>query len=65
MVRRRESGAIEVERDGQLVQPVRPLLREIAAKLKVTSKNGMGNDLNTRQLGAKVIETIQELDLNA
>jgi hypothetical protein len=58
LVRQRESGTIEVERDGIPVEPVKPALRELAEKLGVMQHNGRGNDLNTRQLGAQVMRAI-------
>jgi len=59
VLRRRESGAIEVERDGVPVAPVMAVLRELAARLEVSQLNGSGNALNTRQLGKAVIDAIR------
>jgi hypothetical protein len=61
VVRQRESGAIEVERDGLPVQPVKPLLREFAMQLSVPLHNANGNESNTRQLGAQIIKAIRSL----
>lgn len=61
VIRQRENGAIEVEQNGMIVQPVKPLLRELAIRLRVLSQNGKGNDMNTRQLGAQVIQAIAAL----
>jgi hypothetical protein len=60
-VRELESGAIEVERAGALVSPVKPVLRELALKLNIPLLNANGNPLNTRQLGSQVIKSIDEL----
>ncbi|MGF6871447.1 hypothetical protein [Paraburkholderia sp. MM5477-R1] len=60
-IRRRESNAIEIERDGQQVYPVIATLRELALQLSVATVNDAGNPLNTRQLGARVITAIQSL----
>ena len=60
-VRELESGTIEVERDGVLVSPVKPVLRELALQLNVPLLNANGNPLNTRQLGSQVIKSIGEL----
>ncbi|WP_430226939.1 hypothetical protein [Paraburkholderia tropica] len=60
-IRRRESNAIEVERDGQQIYPVIATLRELASQLSVATVNDAGNPLNTRQLGARVIAAIQLL----
>lgn len=61
VIRQRENGTIEVEQNGVTVQPVKPLLRELAVRLQVLSQNGNGNDMNTRQLGAQVIRAIAAL----
>lgn len=61
VVRRRESGSFEVELDGAVVQPAKTELREIAVRLGVETSNGRGNDMNTRQLGAQVIQAIRKL----
>ncbi len=61
VIRQRENGTIEVEQNGVTVQPVKPLLRELAVRLKVLSQNGNGNEMNTRQLGAQVIRAIAAL----
>ncbi|MDP9650916.1 hypothetical protein [Paraburkholderia caledonica] len=60
VIRRRESGAIEVEKDGVPVVPVMPALRELATRLQVQHLNGSGNALNTRQLGKAVIEAVRD-----
>lgn len=59
VIRQREDGAIEVEHQGLLVQPVKPVLRDVALQLNVSLQNGNGNELNTRQLGAQVINAIR------
>ena len=61
VIRRRESDAIEIERDGEQVNPVIPLLRTLAVQLNVPVQNDAGNPLNTRQLGARVISAIHSL----
>jgi hypothetical protein len=61
VIRRRESNAIEIERDGQQVTPAKPVLRTLAAQLNVPLQNGAGNPLNTQQLGARVISAIHSL----
>jgi len=61
VLRQRESGAIEIEQDGIAVQPVKPVLRQLAAQLHVGLENVNGNDLNTRQLGAQIIAAIREI----
>lgn len=61
VIRQRENGTIEVEQNGKVVQPVKPLLRELAIRLSVVPQNGKGNDMNTRQLGAQVIQAIAAL----
>lgn len=58
VIRRRESGTIEVERAGVLLPKSLPVLREVAKKLGVSILNGRGNDFNTRQLGAEVLRAL-------
>jgi hypothetical protein len=60
-IRELETGTIEVELDGVLVSPVRPVLRELAVRLNVSLINGKGNELNTRQLGTQVIRAVAAL----
>jgi hypothetical protein len=61
-VRARESGTIEVERDGQQVAPAKPALRKLAAKLNLGLQNRNGNPMNTRQLGSLIIRTVEHLE---
>ncbi|WP_211444056.1 PDDEXK family nuclease [Collimonas humicola] len=61
VIRQRENGTIEIEWHGVPVQPVKPVLRDLALKLNLGQQNGRGNDLNTRQLGAQVIRAVRSL----
>lgn len=61
IVRQRESGSIEVEQGGQTVEPVKPVLRELAAELAVPLHNVQGKEHNTRQLGAQILKAIAAL----
>lgn len=61
IVRELESGTIEVERDGVAVQPVKPALRALAMQINLGLLNGRGNELNTRQLGTQIIQSIRAL----
>ncbi|HKR38406.1 MAG TPA: hypothetical protein VJU59_01805 [Paraburkholderia sp.] len=61
VIRRRDTGTIEVERDGVLQLPAKPALRELAAKLGVSLQSGSGKPLNTRTLGAGVMAAIRAL----
>lgn len=61
VVRELESGSIELLRDGVLVQPVKPALRELAAQLNLGLLNSRGNEFNTRQLGTQIIQSIRAL----
>jgi hypothetical protein len=54
-IRELENGSIEVERDGELMLPAKPMLRDIAARLNISHLNSSGNPLNTRQLGSQII----------
>lgn len=60
-IRELESGTIEIARDGQIVQPVMPVLRELAVQLNVGLLNSRGNTLNTRSLGTQIIQSIKAL----
>jgi uncharacterized protein YheU (UPF0270 family) len=55
-----ENGTIEIESNGEIISPAKPILREIAAKYNVNILNGNGNPHNTRQLGSLLIRVINE-----
>lgn len=59
-VKQLASGTIEILRDGQSVKPVKPVLRELAKQYGLSIVNGSGIEMNTRQLGARVIRAIGE-----
>lgn len=61
VVRELETGTIEVQRDEVIVNPVKPILRELAVELNVPLLNSAGNPFNTRQLGSHVIRTIAHM----
>ncbi len=52
-----ENGSIAVEIDGARAPVVKPILREVAAELRLSPLNSNGNAMNTRQLGAAIIAT--------
>jgi len=56
-----ENGTIEVSSNGELVTPVKPILRELASKLNISTINSNGNQYNTRQLGSILIKAILSL----
>lgn len=56
-----ENGAIQVWTYGRLVEPAKPTLRNLAAGLDITSRNSRGNEYNTRQLGSRVLDRIEQL----
>ena len=60
-IRELENGSIEVERGGELLYPVKPVLRELALQLNIGLLNSNGNTLNTRQLGSQIIKSVQAL----
>lgn len=60
-IRELESGTIEVEKNGAVISPAKPALRELAAQLNIPLLNANGNPLNTRQLGSQIIRSIEEL----
>ncbi|MEH6492737.1 AAA family ATPase [Halopseudomonas sp.] len=59
-VRVLSTGSIEALRDGQIVSPVKPVLRQLAEKLEVPIHGSTGTELNTRSLGRKVIDAINK-----
>jgi hypothetical protein len=61
IVRELENGTIEVECDGEIILPVKPVLRKLAVRLNIGLLNGNGNHLNTRQLGSQIIKSVQEI----
>lgn len=65
VVRELENGAIEVEKDGKLLQPVKPVLRELATPLNLSLLSASGAALTTRQLGSQIIKGVQALTSKA
>ena len=63
-IRELENGTIELERGGEILLPVKPVLRELARQLNVGLLNSNGNLLNTRQLGSQIIKSVQEIAEN-
>lgn len=61
-VRQLASGTIEVVRNGQLVKPALPVLRELAKQHNVDTHWSTGVEMNTRHLGARVIKALGELN---
>ncbi len=53
-----ENGSIEITKSGNSINPVKPILREIAKKLNLPIVNSNGNNYNTRQLGSLVIKSL-------
>lgn len=62
IVRELETGSIEVEQNGTLLLPAKPVLRDLAMRLNVKLLNGNGNHYTTRQLGNLIIRSIQLLN---
>lgn len=60
-VRELENGSIEVWKEGAPVLPAKPALRELATMLHIGLLNGNGFPLNTRALGARVMQAVSEL----
>lgn len=54
-IRELESGTIEIARGGQIIQPAKPVLRELVVQLNVGLLNSKGNVLNTRSLVTQII----------
>ena len=59
LLRELETGTIEVFLRNDPVQPVKPVLRELAGQLDIGLLNGQGNEYNTRQLGTLIINSIK------
>lgn len=62
IIRELETGSIEVEKDGVLITPAKPVLRELAVSLSIGILNGAGNVLTTRQLGSQIIKSVAALN---
>ncbi|NJD37145.1 MAG: hypothetical protein FIA89_02305 [Geobacter sp.] len=59
LIRELETGSIEVEKDGVMVTPSKPKLREFANLLGISLLNTNGNKRNTRQLGSLILKSIE------
>lgn len=55
-----ENGSIQVWTYGQLVEPTKPALRELAKSVGVGLINGNGNAYNTRALGSRLLDALHE-----
>jgi hypothetical protein len=62
VIRELETGTIEVQKDGALITPAKPILRELAVPLSIGILNGAGNVLTTRQLGSQIIKSVATLN---
>ena len=58
-IKQDQSTTITVSKDGITCSPTKPVLRSLAAKLGIGIVNGAGKEMNTRQLGARVIESVK------
>jgi len=56
-----DSETIEISKDGVVISPTKPMLRELAKELNISIYNANGNEYNTRQLGTLVIKEIKEI----
>ncbi len=61
VIRQTGSGAIEVLRNGIIEKPAKPVLRELAEMLGVSTLASNGAEVNTRMLGRRVIKSLSEL----
>jgi hypothetical protein len=52
------SGSIEVLKDGAVILPAKPMLRQLASRFGVALLNANGNPRNTRQLGSQLIKKL-------
>ena len=60
VITRFASGTIEVTKNGHIVSPVKPHLRELAKELNISIENANGNPHITRQLGVLIMRAIEE-----
>lgn len=61
VIKELETGSIEVSFNGIPQVPAKPLLRELATSLNIGLLNSNGNPYNTRQLGTRIIKSVQEI----
>jgi len=54
-----KSGTIQATKNGEIILPTKPVLREIAQELDVDIENKNGNPHNTRRLGVLLIRAIE------
>jgi 5-methylcytosine-specific restriction protein B len=59
-LRQSDSGAIEILRNGAVVKPSKPVLRDLADTLNISTLSSNGTPLNTRRLGRRVIKLLSE-----
>jgi hypothetical protein len=59
-ITRFESGTIRVTKNGLILSPTKPILRELAKELNVSIENANGNLHITRQLGVLVMRAIKQ-----
>jgi len=59
VIRRLASGVIELEKDGQIVTPARPVLRTLAQQMDISVLYESGTEANTQQLGKRIIAALQ------
>ncbi len=59
-ITRFESGTIQATKNGIIVSPTKPLLRELARELDINIENSNGNLHITRQLGVLVMRAIEK-----
>ncbi|RYE42508.1 MAG: hypothetical protein EOP24_32540 [Hyphomicrobiales bacterium] len=58
LIKQDQSTTITVSKDGVTCSSTQPILRDLAVKLEIEITNGAGKEMNTRQLGARVIEAV-------
>ncbi|WP_460042450.1 AAA family ATPase [Pseudomonas sp. S2_H01] len=59
-LRQSDTGAIEILRNGARVKPSKPVLRDLADTLNISTLSSNGTPLNTRSLGRRVIKLLSE-----
>ncbi|PHN20471.1 AAA family ATPase [Pseudomonas sp. ICMP 561] len=60
VLRQTGSGTIEVLRNGIIEKPTKPVLRDLAKALSLSTLSSNGTEMNTRRLGRRVIKSLSE-----
>jgi hypothetical protein len=56
-----ENGSITVHKEGKMITPAKPILRQLATSLNLSILNGNGNQQNTRTLGGLIVNAVRNI----